>query len=403
MEYKRTKTYTQEFVDNHTCDFRSSNKRFQYLDGKVFTDLTVLKMFKREDPHTYWFCKCKCGIIVSKTTAQLNSGRHKMCTACSFKEYGNRCKIDVQERFELIQKEGMDYLDLLSTKEKLWKFYCTKCSTEFRDSPSQMIRSCYKGTPCRCDNGVKFTQWTTEMREVQVKERCQELNLTFLGWMDKEGYKKNTSRVILKCNKHKPYDISINNFVGDVRYGCPHCADEIKGVHLKYDLNKFITEARKVHGDKFDYSEYKYICSRTPSRITCKHCNLPFNASYDNHVNKGRGCPHEKGKTHLFTYLLCIKDNNIPIGIKLGKATKYETRIEEHIKGNAHFSIETIGVWEYVDTDWCNKSESRAKRELPCNYLSNKEFLTGSSETLSVEHINSVIKIYEDTGGTRIV
>lgn len=60
-------------------------------------------------------------------------------------------------------------------------------------------------------------------------------------------------------------------------------------------LEEFIADARKVHGNKYDYSCVVYIDSRTPVQIVC-HKHGVFQKSPSNHL-KGQGCKkcsHEK-------------------------------------------------------------------------------------------------------------
>ena len=63
----------------------------------------------------------------------------------------------------------------------------------------------------------------------------------------------------------------------------------------KKTLEEFIAEARKVHGDKYDYSRVVYIDSRTPVQIVC-HKHGVFLKAPSDHLN-GQGCKkcsHEK-------------------------------------------------------------------------------------------------------------
>lgn len=63
----------------------------------------------------------------------------------------------------------------------------------------------------------------------------------------------------------------------------------------KKTLEEFIADARKVHGNKYDYSRVVYIDSRTPVQIVCLKHGV-FQKSPSNHL-KGQGCKkcsHEK-------------------------------------------------------------------------------------------------------------
>lgn len=66
--------------------------------------------------------------------------------------------------------------------------------------------------------------------------------------------------------------------------GCPYCI----GKHLTLDgvVNRFI----KIHGNKFDYSEVKYVKNSQKVKIICNTCNKHFLTSPSNHYKYG--CPH---------------------------------------------------------------------------------------------------------------
>ena len=81
-------------------------------------------------------------------------------------------------------------------------------------------------------------------------------------------------------------------------YGCPKCYDERRGANLRDDLTTFISKAKQIHGDKYDYSKVKYINSRTEICIICPE-HGEFWQTPHNHL-KGQNCPlcaKEKRKT----------------------------------------------------------------------------------------------------------
>lgn len=53
---------------------------------------------------------------------------------------------------------------------------------------------------------------------------------------------------------------------------------------------EFIEKARKVHGDKYDYSEVVYKNSRTKIKIICSEHGV-FEQKPDNHITKKQNCP----------------------------------------------------------------------------------------------------------------
>lgn len=401
---KHERFYTQEEVDNHRCTYKFNN-RFKDLQGKTTDQITVIKLWGKERKHTWWFCQCTCGNIVKRSTNQINSRTTLRCSACTREAMSATCKKKSDRLIPLIT-EKFPHITLITRDTRRWTFHCGKCNTEFRESQSEMIKDNYKGTPCKCDNGVKFTQWTQKMREDQVIGRCKLIGAEFLYWED-GGYVNNTSRVWLKCKvhqEHKPWDVSINNLVGSAVYGCPECGVIRRADSSRHTLEKFILDATAVHGDKFNYDHYKYVCSRTPSKVVCNNCGKSFKVSYDNHVNKGRGCPGCSNRTQRQTYIVLISDvdHNTPLAIKYGKANDSEKRLGEHI-GNTSHSLDLVGVWEYEHNINCTDAENFVKRNIGGNFLSQKDISAGYTETLSVFRIEDVIKVYEEFGGNRIL
>ena len=65
----------------------------------------------------------------------------------------------------------------------------------------------------------------------------------------------------------------------------------------KLTTNEFIEKARKVHGDKYDYSKVNYVNAKTKVCIIC-HIHGEFWQTPDLHL-QGRGCSLCSGKTQL--------------------------------------------------------------------------------------------------------
>lgn len=71
-------------------------------------------------------------------------------------------------------------------------------------------------------------------------------------------------------------------------YNCPSCGQQSKAKKLTKDLQIFIDEARKIHGDLYDYSAVKYLNGNTKVRIFCP-AHGPFMQRPQSHL-LGIGC-----------------------------------------------------------------------------------------------------------------
>lgn len=106
-------------------------------------------------------------------------------------------------------------------------------------------------------------------------------------------------KVWWKCKEksHPAWQTSISHRNNGTN--CPFCS----GTNKK-DTNWFINKAKSIHGDKFDYSNSKYINSKTKIEIRCiKHNNIFHQLSY-NHFKKGFACKDclIEHKRSLFSY-----------------------------------------------------------------------------------------------------
>lgn len=398
---KRTIFFTEQEVEEWICDWKPVSKKFKDLTGYRQGELTVIKLHKRIKPHTHWFVKCDCGNIFSISTNNLSSGRQR-CSECSFSRVAEKKNtVDVDGRMkDIISKfPSITLVEKLPTRK--WKFHCSSCNTEFREYSLELLKPEYEATSCRCDNGKKFTQWTTKLREEQIHERCNLLGLNFDGWESEEGYKNNCSRIFLSCKKEHKWSSNINNFLGNGMYGCPDCYEDRKGKTLSHGLEKFITDGTSVHNGQFDYSEYEYKCSRTPSKVTCKVCKGSFKVSYDNHVNKKRGCPSCKGKNQEHAYLVLVQDGDLPLALKYGIARQTSKRFDEHSKA-CIFETSLISNWKFPDSISCKAAELEVKQNVKGSVLTVQEFPSGNTETTHVFNLEYIESVYSKHGGVKV-
>lgn len=124
----------------------------------------------------------------------------------------------------------------------------------------------------------------------------------------KVNYKKASEPVIIICPKHGEFLMTPNNHLNN--HGCPKCAIEIRGYKKRLNLEQFIEKARKIHGDRYDYSKVDYINGSTKVCIICPE-HGEFWQTPENHANSGKGCPkcnRSHGESYIEQYL---KENSI--------------------------------------------------------------------------------------------
>ena len=114
-------------------------------------------------------------------------------------------------------------------------------------------------------------------------------------------YVNNRTKVVLTCQYGHIIEQTPDNHF---KYGCYKCAHTYQPT-----TEEFIEKAKKVHGDRYDYSKVNYVNSHADITIICKK-HGEFIQSATEHLS-GRGCPNcanslleEKIRTFLI-------DNNI--------------------------------------------------------------------------------------------
>jgi hypothetical protein len=107
----------------------------------------------------------------------------------------------------------------------------------------------------------------------------------------KSIYTSAHGKVEVICPKHGSFwQGATSHFKG---HGCPACSN------LKRPTTKeFVQRAKKVHGDKYDYSLSVYKRAHSNVKVICKR-HGEFSITPDNHVNGAKGC-------YLCTGVMCF-------------------------------------------------------------------------------------------------
>lgn len=380
------------------------SKIFKNLVGGIHGELEVLQYHKRCNKHTYWFCKCSCGDIISTSTNQLNNGNKFRCSACGRKALSNKMSKgeDYHKNLVITRHKHLIVKSANGSRSSTpWTWWCSECKVDFTISPSNLLSDRYeKGTPCLCDNGIKFVQWTAELREErQILPMCSNTGIRFIGWVD--NYSGNKSRIILGCNNdnHLNWESSVNNFVSGRGYGCPDCGIQKRADMARHDATKIASEGKVIHGEKYDYTYFTYVCSRTPSSILCNRCKNPFNQSYDNHINKKKGCPscaetgYSRDKAGYF-YIQSLDDTYIKFGITNISA---DSRLRKQSSVSIYHH-EVIYEWFYDNGHTPPDMETLVKKNFKTKVCSKDNMPEGYTETCDIKDLPKILDLFKDRG-----
>tara|TARA_R110002020_G_scaffold37283_1_gene112743 strand:- start:918 stop:1325 length:408 start_codon:yes stop_codon:yes gene_type:complete len=99
-------------------------------------------------------------------------------------------------------------------------------------------------------------------------------------------YKGTACKVTIICKKHGNFNQEVgSHFKGS---GCPECSFEKLSVNRRDTKEDFIEKAKKVHGNRYIYSEVNYKKSVNKVIIIC-HLHGKFSQEAASHL-KGSGC-----------------------------------------------------------------------------------------------------------------
>ena len=170
----------------------------------------------------------------------------------------------------------------------------------------------------------------------------------------KTNFIKSSEKVCITCPKHGDFwQLPFNHLRGAI---CKKCDNEKKSLEKTMTIDEFIDKAKKIHGDKYDYSETKYENRRTKVNIVChkKFKNGTehgvFSQTPGSHL-RGCGCPHCRSSYLETKVFKLLTEKNV----------KFETEktYQWLVKGNHMYldfylpdyntAIECQGIQHYAD------------------------------------------------------
>lgn len=108
---------------------------------------------------------------------------------------------------------------------------------------------------------------------------------------EKSDFSKSAVKTIVTCPEHGDFFVSYDKHFNS-GVGCKYCSGPSR------DIESFVREAKKIHGNKYSYKKSVYVNAHEPLVITCP-VHGDFEQSPNAHL-RGQGCPTcGKGKSAL--------------------------------------------------------------------------------------------------------
>ena len=202
-------------------------------------------------------------------------------------------KITTESFIERSKKvHGDTYLYTKTDFKKSSDKVCITCKKhgDFWQLPFSHLNGC--GCP-KCGNIKKNTNKKMSVKD--VIERAKKVHGNKYSY-DKTVYDGIYKKICIICPKHGEFwQTPKDHFDG---CGCPKCSvDSVWDSRGRITTEDFIKEAKKIHGNKYDYSEVEYKNRRKKIKIICHRKNKngvehgSFFQTPGSHLN-GCGCPH---------------------------------------------------------------------------------------------------------------
>lgn len=164
---------------------------------------------------------------------------------------------------------------------------------------------------------------------------------------DKVVYKAMKVPITLVCHERDSNGIEHGEFsmrpdnIFSGKQGCPKCYDDRRSRLQRKPVEKFIEEAKKVHGELYEYHKVEYVNTNSKVCIVCK-IHGDFWQTPSSHI-RGKGCPYCSGNAKKWDKESCDLE-----------ARKYEYYFDFRVKSSGAYNVALRNGWLY-DYVWLKK------------------------------------------------
>jgi rubrerythrin len=303
-----------------------------------------------------------------------NHLRGQNCPKCSHRS----TKYTIEEFIEQannIHKNVYDYskTKYINNKIKI----CIICPKhgEFWQTPNDHLDG--KGCPS-CSNTKKLTteEFITKAKMVHG-DKYDYSNTEYINSRDK---------VIIVCKKHGKFMQSPHSHLNGC--GCPVCRKDKLSAKFSSTKDEFIEQARKIHGDRYDYSKVEYVNSRTKVCIICP-THGEFWQTPNMHLLK-QGCPI-CNESHLEKQVTDALENNFTF--LRGKHFSWlgKQHLDFYLQ-DYNIAIECQGVQHFAQNHFFEKLEIIQERD------NRKKQLCKENGIKLIYYLNEEYNKYMDEG-----
>lgn len=285
------------------------------------------------------YCK-SCGVwFTQKAYSHVDGHGHRDCSFESSTVASRMTKDVFKDRVKEYEKYYVINIEDFKGYNKPINVRCAVCGKLFSNTPKNILR----GNGHHCPVCYKKESWD-ESSIVELFHQIHGDKYTYPSF----AYKNLRQRITIKCNTcgHK-FPVSLNSHKNG--HGCKKCHHRNLADTQRKSLEKFIADAKSIHGDLYDYSLVDYNGSKRYVKIICKRCGCTFPQKPEVHLGNKAGCPncnHGSIKTDKTSYLYILKTND-ETKIKVGITNNTFKRLER-LHRDTPFDFHKVKIYKFT-------------------------------------------------------
>lgn len=247
-----------------------------------------------------------------------------------------------------------------------------------------------RGCPaCGLIKRIKTRTWTT----ADFIARAKVVHGDTYDYL-KADYGGAHAAVVIVCPIHGEFKQTPANHLAG--HGCALCGWDKRDSANTYDTEEFIATAKKIHKDRYDYSQTEYKGCREPVTIKCKKHNRVFEQIADYHISGFSGCTqcgrrlsHKEDELFAFIrslYPLAVSRDSKLIKPKELDIVVHEKKLAFEYNGVHWHSTKRVGAqYHKVKTVLCKKAGYRLIHVWEDDWLFRKDIMKSFLRSVLVD------------------
>jgi hypothetical protein len=210
-------------------------------------------------------------------------------------------------------------------------------------------------------------------------------------------YNGDKFRVKIICHEHGAFWARPHDFLKG--HGCPGCGKNQASIKNTKKQDVFIQEARRIHGDMYDYSKVVYRRGKVKVEIICSQ-HGSFWQTPGNHVGQGQGCPKcsaSQGEQRILYLLKSWKVHFVHQKSFSVLREKRMLRFDFYFRiGKLQFLVEYDGPHHFKDLEFYggreNLKETQRRDAIKAKFAQDHNFILIRIPYTEYRHIETILK-----------